>query len=62
VVGVELSAACLTIVRKQLFFWPTRRGLFRNQSRRKWTIVWITLALAIAGASVVVALSRAPPV
>jgi hypothetical protein len=49
-------------VRKPLFFWPVRRSLFRGQTRRKWTIVWITLALAVAGAGVVVALSRAPPI
>jgi len=49
-------------MRKQLSFWPTRRSLFRSQAKRKWTVVWVTLALAVAGAGVVVALSRVPPV
>jgi len=49
-------------MRKQLFFWPARRSLFRSQAKRKWTVVWVTVALAVAGAGVVVTLSRAPPV
>ena len=49
-------------MRKQASFWPARRSLFRSHAKRKGPLVWITIALAVAAAWFLIAVSRVPPV